>query len=437
MTVRQWLELLIIPLVLSLVTVVFTWQQSASQQAIEDERAVRAREAEDRRAEVDRQIEEQRARDAALQAYLDQMSTLLLEKDLNDEKVQTLMRARTITVLTRLGSDGKTQVMRFLAEADLVQGVDEEDPVIRLEEADLRGANLSYANLEGANLVGADLSYANLRGVKLGDAKLVGADVISANLNNADLSSADLEVANLSFADLSYSDMSETRLFFADLSYADLYSADGTTNEDVGVADSLEGAIMPDGQLYPGEHATDEFEPAFRFEVGEGWGRTSLVPETSSTMSITTEAEGGQLTFGRPQHVFHPSNPSEPEEVPAPDNPDEWVSWFESHPNLDASKPVPASVGGVSGVRIDVTARSAPDNYSQEYCVDRPCVPLFPLGDLGMVSLVNLKDRFVIVEVDGETVVVNVFAPADKFDAFLPKAQKVLDTVEWEGTQAP
>jgi hypothetical protein len=39
----------------------------------------------------------------------------------------------------------------------------------------------------------------------------------------------------------------------------------------------------------------------------------------------------------------------------------------------------------------------------------------------------------IIVDVGGETVVTDVVAPADKFDAFLPKAQEVLDSVEWKG----
>jgi hypothetical protein len=41
------------------------------------------------------------------------------------------------------------------------------------------------------------------------------------------------------------------------------------------------------------------------------------------------------------------------------------------------------------------------------------------------------------VDVEGKTVVIDVAAQAGKFDEFLPKAQKVLDTVEWEGAQAP
>jgi hypothetical protein len=41
------------------------------------------------------------------------------------------------------------------------------------------------------------------------------------------------------------------------------------------------------------------------------------------------------------------------------------------------------------------------------------------------------------VDIESETVIIDVSAPAGKFDEFFPKAQKVLDTVEWEGARAP
>jgi hypothetical protein len=47
-----------------------------------------------------------------------------------------------------------------------------------------------------------------------------------------------------------------------------------------------------------------------------------------------------------------------------------------------------------------------------------------------MVSHVEQKYRFVIFNVRGTPIVVEVAAPADKFDEFLPEAQKVLNTVE-------
>jgi hypothetical protein len=43
--------------------------------------------------------------------------------------------------------------------------------------------------------------------------------------------------------------------------------------------------------------------------------------------------------------------------------------------------------------------------------------------------------RFIVLEdVEGESVTIAVEAPAVGFEGFLPKAQKVIDTVEWKGT---
>ena len=69
-----------------------------------------------------------------------------------------------------------------------------------LRGADLRGANLSDADLRGANLRGADLSDADLRGANLRGADLRGADLSDADLRGADLSDADLRGADLDYS---------------------------------------------------------------------------------------------------------------------------------------------------------------------------------------------------------------------------------------------
>jgi len=44
------------------------------------------------------------------------------------------------------------------------------------------------------------------------------------------------------------------------------------------------------------------------------------------------------------------------------------------------------------------------------------------------------KDRVIVVEgVEGKTVTITAGAPGEECEEFLPKAQGVLDTVEWEG----
>ena len=145
------------------------------------------------------EVENQRAQDEALQAYLDQMSQLLLDKDKplrqseEDSEVRILARARTLTVLARLDGLHEVQVVQFLYESDLIAA---DRPVV----LDLGGADLSWADLRKA-----DLSFANL----------IGADLSDAVLGRAHLS-----------------------------------NARGVTEEQLTEAKSLQGAIMPNGQKY-------------------------------------------------------------------------------------------------------------------------------------------------------------------------------------------
>jgi hypothetical protein len=143
MTVRDWLQLLIVPLALVIIGFLFTAQQDRRQQQIEDQRAQQAQKIENQRAKAEQELAEQRAQDEALQAYLDQMSNLLLEKALRsadeDSEVRSLARARTLTVLGRLDSGRKEKLLQFLYEAELIQKA---NPVIDLDGADLQGIDL-------------------------------------------------------------------------------------------------------------------------------------------------------------------------------------------------------------------------------------------------------------------------------------------------------
>ena len=96
-----------------------------------------------------------------------------------------------------------------------------EEALIFNSSANLRSANLRYADLRSANLRCADLRYADLRSANLRSANLRYAD-----LRCADLRYADLRSANLRYADLRYADLSYANLRYADLSYAKLKPID-------------------------------------------------------------------------------------------------------------------------------------------------------------------------------------------------------------------
>lgn len=114
-----------------------------------------------------------------------------------------------------------------LSRADLryvnLRDVDLSD--VNLNSADLRGADLSGVNLSGADLSNACLRGANLSGADLRDADLSGAGLSNANLNVADLRNAKLYDACLRGANLSGAELSGADLSVADLRSANLHSA--------------------------------------------------------------------------------------------------------------------------------------------------------------------------------------------------------------------
>jgi hypothetical protein len=232
-TAWEFLQLLIVPLMLAAIGFWFTAQQDARQQKIENQRAQQAQKIENQRAEAERELAEQQAQDEALQAYLDQMSQLMLERKLLEaeqgDPVHTLAQARTSTAILRLDAEHNHSVTRFLINSGLA---------VRSEGSPrlLREITLSHAKLSDAYLYKADLSGATLE----------GADLSGASLKGADLSGPTV-----------------------------LVNAEGITNEKLAQqAASLEGAYMP---LPPGKFSTYKFEPAFLSEGGEDW--TELAPE--------------------------------------------------------------------------------------------------------------------------------------------------------------
>jgi uncharacterized protein YjbI with pentapeptide repeats len=209
-TFWDWMQLFIVPLMLVIITIAFSCQQNERQQRIEDQRAQEAQKIENQRAEAEREAAEQRAQDEALQAYLDQMSSLLLENNLRDSapdsEVRTLAQTRTLTLLDTVDKQRRRDALRFLYEANLI---DRPDPVIRLAGANLQNMDLELVNLgggafdipstygtdreaefglgpgadlSGANLSGTDLRYCSLAGVNLEGVDFTGASLAGCGL---------------------------------------------------------------------------------------------------------------------------------------------------------------------------------------------------------------------------------------------------------------
>jgi uncharacterized protein YjbI with pentapeptide repeats len=147
-----------------------------------------------------------------------------------DEYTQIKEKWRLVWELVNQGKAEHNLIRADLDDADL-GGAD-------LRAVDLYGADLRGTNLRGTNLSGAKLYGANLCEADLSETKLIGANLISADLRRAGLCRANLHGAMLGKANLSEADLTE-----ADLTEATV------TEEQLSLAASIEGAIMPDGTV--------------------------------------------------------------------------------------------------------------------------------------------------------------------------------------------
>jgi hypothetical protein len=163
-TLWDWLDLLLVPLLLALAA----WWLEGSRKASE------------LRVELDRQ------RQKTLDNYLESMNQMLVQQKLPGQAsgaARSIARTRTLAAVRSLDGGRKAQVLQFLYEAGLIGS----DPVVQLNGADFSHAELDEAVLRHAELRGVHFQFASLRNSTLVDADLRGSDFTRADFGGADL----------------------------------------------------------------------------------------------------------------------------------------------------------------------------------------------------------------------------------------------------------
>jgi hypothetical protein len=168
--------------------------------------------------------------------------------------------------------------------------------------------------------------------------------------------------------------------------------------------------------LPPGEYRSEEFKPAFSFRVGKGWQTPdAAINETPERLIIESAQEvmgGTLLIFRNSPEAYDPQK----QEWVNVNSYEDILSWFEDHPYLKTSNPEPVTVGGVKGVLIDYgVAKDSPVNSVKSFRYSNGFVANIDRGPQG---------RNIILDMKGEAVSISVG---------FPRAQKVVDTVKWEG----
>jgi uncharacterized protein YjbI with pentapeptide repeats len=234
-TLWDWMQLLFIPVVLAIGGYLFSLSISKNEHVIT----------------LDNQ------REAALNAYIDNISELLLHENLRESKPDTeirdIARARTLALLQRLDATRKGSVLKFLYETGLIKG---DNCVIDLSDADLTQVSIYpglllnlQTTLNAYDLSEINLKYAHLEKACLAATRLRGANLSGAMLHNANLTMVDLSGANLRRSLLFYTQLDGAKLDGAILDEAIIITSH-VTQEQLDKAKSLKGATMPDRSIH-------------------------------------------------------------------------------------------------------------------------------------------------------------------------------------------
>lgn len=178
----DWLELLIVPIVIAIIGTIIGNIQKNSEFRAADEKEKRE----------------------ILQDYYDSILNIILDGKLkkteaqidpaNENPIQVVIRSKTTTTLEVLDDERKKSVLQFIARAKLINRM---NPMILLDELTLNQVNFQQIELISVNLSGIEMEQAQLKNAQIFD---------------ADLSTANLSAARLLDSRFSYSIFQKTRL---------------------------------------------------------------------------------------------------------------------------------------------------------------------------------------------------------------------------------
>lgn len=214
-----------------------------------------------------------------------------------------------------------------------------------------------------------------------------------------------------------------------------------------GATGSIVGTpLTEDGPLEPGTYTFDQFTLPLTFTVGAGWEAFIGVGDENETKLGSLFAlfhedhPAANLAFVQSTRVVDPAKDWDEEGNVVP-FPDDLTSWFADHPYHEAEEPFDSTVGVVPARAVDIYVARVPKN-GWPSCGGQ-CVLWFPLSvdqedgplsgnDLVFGGALEEYDRQIVVEVDGEVLLVDIGSLKRKaFEAFIPTAEEVLATVQF------
>lgn len=231
-TLWDWLELLIVPIVIAFGGLWFNLSQRKTELEIADRNREEDKILAAERMDLERELAREKDQITILDSYLDRMNNLLLSYELRNsdhrDEVRTIARARTIATLINLDAKRREQVLQFLIEAGLIKN---DETIVFLEKADFSGMSFKkqvWGNIcfQGVNLSSCDFSQTKFFYTSFQEASLRNANLQECEFRECSFNFTDFEGANLSKTNLSQSILISANLSHANLTEANLSGID-------------------------------------------------------------------------------------------------------------------------------------------------------------------------------------------------------------------
>jgi len=192
------------------------------------------------------------------------------------------------------------------------------------------------------------------------------------------------------------------------------------------------------GPLTPGAHRSISFIPPIDFVVPEGWDNPEDLPGTY------TLHPNGPLTDAiflfRDVAVLRQQ--CDPPLDPAVGNRAiDIADWTSANPNLVVTRRLPAFIGGLSGIQLDLAASGAYTTVcagqdTQTYPEGTPLVPLFAgAGSGNLVWFIGGTEQMRLYLLDlpgGGNLTISVDAIRSSYDALLERSAPVIDSLVFD-----
>jgi hypothetical protein len=203
-------------------------------------------------------------------------------------------------------------------------------------------------------------------------------------------------------------------------------------------------ALSP-GPLEPGTYRTVAFRPTLTLRVGKDWG---LLGDAENGIALAPKFDPAtgpkqQLTFTAVRWVFDEPLLTDKErnanrEAHLRPAPREVEAWLRANPYLRVGPSRPARLGGVRGVRFDVSVKAPPGpSNCPQHGGPQHCVYLVAITrgagvePIELVEVGGAPTRYTLVEVDGQPVLAGFGSTAEGLEEFFAEADKILETVRF------